>query len=49
VFYYLHRFGVLLAVNKLAQSAGLLLPLADAYEQQLAHRLIKGSSDQLAG
>lgn len=49
VFSYLHRFGVLLAVNKLAQSAGLLLPLADAYEQQLARRLIEGSSDQLTG
>lgn len=48
VFYYLHRFGVLLAVNKLAQSTGLLLPLADAYEQQLARVLIKSSSDQLA-
>ncbi len=36
VFYYLNRFGVLLAVNKLAQRSELLLPLADAHEQQLA-------------
>jgi hypothetical protein len=49
VFYYLHRFGVLLAVNKLAQSAGLSLPYADAYEQHLARELIEGYSDQLAG
>lgn len=43
VFYYLHRFGVLLAANKLAQNTGVLLPLADAYEQQLARRLVEGS------
>ena len=49
VFSYLNRFGVLLAVNKLAQSAGLLLPLADAYEQQLARGLLEGSNAQLAG
>ena len=42
VFYYLHRFGVLLAVNRLAQSDGLLLPLADAYEQELAQQLARG-------
>lgn len=40
VFYYLHRFGVLLAVNKLAQNIGLLLPFANAYEQQLARGLV---------
>ncbi len=40
VFYYLHRFGVLLALNQPAQDAGVLLPLADAYEQQLARGLI---------
>lgn len=41
--YYLRRFGVLLTVNKLAQNSGLLLPRADAYEQQLASRLSKES------
>ena len=41
VFYYLHRFGVLLAMNKLAQSAGLLVPLADAYEQQLVRGCLR--------
>lgn len=40
VFYYLHRFGVLLAVNRLAQSAKLSLPLVDAYEQLLVQGLI---------
>ena len=49
VFSYLHRFGVLLAVNKLAQRSGLLLPFADAYEQHLARGLIGGSFDQLTG
>lgn len=39
-FYYLHRFGVLLSLNQQAQDAGLLLPFADAYEQQLARGLI---------
>jgi hypothetical protein len=40
VFSYLHRFGVLLALNKPSQNIGVLLPLADAYEQQLARSLI---------
>jgi hypothetical protein len=48
-FYYLHRFGVLLAVNNQAQSTGLLLPLANVYEQQLARMLIEGSSGQQSG
>ena len=47
VFYYLHRFGVLLTVNKVAQRSGLLLPFANAYEQQLARRLIE--ADHLVG
>jgi hypothetical protein len=36
----LHRFGVLLAANDAAQhSLGRVLPVADAYEQALAHQL----------
>ena len=41
-FDYLHRFGVLLALNSPAQRFGLLLPVADPYEQQLARELMKG-------
>jgi hypothetical protein len=37
----LHRFGVLLALNRQAQQPGQLLPLANAYEQQIARRLMK--------
>ncbi len=40
--YYLQRFGVLLAVNKLAQSLEPSLPRLDAYEQQLARGLTRG-------
>jgi hypothetical protein len=47
VLYYLQRFGVLLAVNKLSQSTGLLLPVADAYEQQLVTKLIDGLAGKL--
>jgi len=48
-FYYLLRFGVLVAVNNQAQATGLLLPLANAYEQQLARMLIEGFSNQQNG
>ena len=40
VVYCLHRFGVLLAVNPLAERSGFLLPHADSYEQQLARQLL---------
>jgi hypothetical protein len=46
-FYYLHRFGVLLAVNKLSRNTGQLLPVANAYEQQLATKLIDDLSGKL--
>ena len=39
VAYCMHRFGVLLAANDMAHRLWPYLPVADAYEQQLAHQL----------
>jgi hypothetical protein len=39
VAYYLHRFGVLLAVNNLAHQLWPFLPVANAYEKRLAQQL----------
>jgi hypothetical protein len=40
VAYFLHRFGVLLAVNELAHRLWPFLPVANAYEKQLAQQLV---------
>ncbi len=40
--YCLHRFGVLLAVNKAAQHAWPGLPQADAYKQEVVRQLATG-------
>jgi len=45
---FLHRFGVLIAVNDVAQRLLPYLPTADAYEMQLVKQIVPVTSDIVA-